>query len=120
MDRRAIRFSSEREPAVVRTHTLPLYSPCGNRAASLLADLDRRTRGNEVEKLDDVAITHANAADRAGLSELRELVRAVDIDVAAHRIHCAPAVLSRLASAEPENPRQDPVPPGEARVQLRR
>src|SRR5262245_44417711 len=42
-------------------------------------DLDRRVGRHQVEQLDDVAVAHADAADRTRLAHLREVGGAVDV-----------------------------------------
>src|SRR5690606_19865829 len=59
-------------------------------------DVDDRAGWHEIEQLDDVPVGHANAPDRARDAEGLGVRGAVDIDVAAHCIDIAEAVLADL------------------------
>src|SRR5690606_23333388 len=85
-------------------------SPCAfSRALKLLVDPHHRTAIDEIEQLDDVAIRHANAADRARHAERLRVRHAVQVDVAPHRIDRPQAILADLGARQPEDTRQDPV-----------
>src|SRR5437762_7284667 len=79
-------------------------------------DFDRRVRYHQIEQLHDVGVVHAHTTDRPRLAHLGGMRRAVDIDVAAHRVDLAEAVAARLAAREPQDAGQDPVRSEERRV----
>src|SRR5437667_3199441 len=83
-------------------------------------DFDRRVRYNQIKQLHDIGVVHADATDRSRLAHLCGMRRAVDIDVAAHRVDLAEPVPSRLAAREPQDAGQDPVAPRIAGMELRR
>src|SRR5467141_1358486 len=83
-------------------------------------DFDRRVRYHQIKQLHDIGVVHADATDRSGLADLCGMRRAVDVDIAAHRVDLAEAVLPRLAAREPQDAGQDPVAPRIARMELRR
>src|SRR5678816_1653698 len=68
------------------------------------ANLNFRIGRDEVEKLDDVLVVHPHTTDRARLAHLGAGRRAVDVDVAAHRIDVAEAVFARFAPGKPQDP----------------
>src|SRR5256886_11998908 len=74
-------------------------------------DFDRRVRYHQIKQLHDIGVVHADATDRSRLAHLGGMRRAVDIDIAAHRVDLAEPLLSPLAAREPQDPGQDPVPP---------
>ena len=61
-------------------------------------DFDRSVGRDEIEELGHVAVAHAHAADRAGLSQLGAVGRAVDVDVAPHGVDVAEAVAAAARS----------------------
>src|SRR2546422_10245279 len=83
-------------------------------------DFDRRVRYHQIEQLHDIGVVHAHTTDRSRLAHLGGMRRAVDIDVAAHRVHLAEPVAARLAAPEPKDAGQDPVAPRVAGMELRR
>src|SRR5690606_42092311 len=82
------------------------------RLSRLLLDHHYRTALDEVEQLDDVAIRHADAADRARHAERLGVGRAVQVDVAPHPVDRPQAILADLGAREPEDARQKPVAAG--------
>src|SRR5690606_563374 len=82
------------------------------RLSRLLLDHHYRTALDEVEQLDDVAIRHADAADRARHAERLGVGRAVQVDVAPHRVDRPQAILADLGAREPADARQNPVAAG--------
>src|SRR6267142_162304 len=87
---------------------------------TLFVDLDRRVRRHQIKQLHDVGVVHAHTTDRSGLAHLGGMRRAVDVDIAAHRVDLAEAVLPRLAAREPQDAGQDPVAARIASMELRR
>src|SRR6185503_7032563 len=83
-------------------------------------NLNLRIGRDEIEELDDVPVVHAHTTDRAGLSHFRAVGRAVDVDVAPHRIDVAEAVFAGLTARKPQDSRQNPVATRILRVELRR
>jgi membrane-bound lytic murein transglycosylase F len=78
----------------------------------LLPDEYPGTGGHPVEQREQVGVAHADAPARAG-DPHRGLVRAaVDVDEAPEGVDLAQAVAAQLEPAEPQDPGQDPVPPG--------
>src|SRR5882672_5869959 len=97
-----------------------IFSSLGEAAGTLCVDFDRRVRRHQIEQLHDVGVVHADTTDRSGLAHLGGMRRAVDIDIAAHRVDLAEAVLPRLAAREPQDAGQDPVAARIASMELRR
>src|SRR5467141_4638231 len=97
-----------------------LCAPDDGLMTTLFVDFDRRVRRHQIKQLHDVGVVHADATDRSGLAHLGGMRRAVDVDIAAHRVDLAEAVLPRLAAREPQDAGQDPVAPRIARMELRR
>src|SRR5436853_3318526 len=64
-------------------------------------DFDRRVRYHQIKQLHDIGVVHAHTTDRSRLAHLGGMRRAVDIDVAAHRVDLAEPSLSPLAAREP-------------------
>src|SRR5437879_1183317 len=62
----------------------------------------------------------ADATDRSRLAHVGGMRRAVDIDIAAHRVGLAEPVAARLAAREPQDAGQDPVAPRIAGMERRR
>src|SRR5437773_2080604 len=83
-------------------------------------DFDRRVRYHQIEQLHDIGVVHAHTTDRSRLAHLGGMRRAVDIDVAAHRVDLSEAVAARFAAREPQDAGQDPVAPRIAGMELRR
>ena len=79
-----------------------------------------RTNGNPIEQFKQIGIAHPDTAFGAGLAERRAIGRAVDINVAAHGIARTEAVVSGLATGQPQDTRQYPVTTGMLRTQFRR
>src|SRR5882762_1917309 len=104
---------------LAKVPSLILSSP-GETAGTLCVDFDRRVRRHQIEQLHDVGVVHAHTTDRSRLAHLGGMRRAVDIDVAAHRVDLAEAVLPRLAAREPQDAGQDPVAARIAGMELRR
>lgn len=57
------------------------------------------SRRNNIEEVDDILATHANAANRARLSHVHRGGAPVEINIAAHGIHCPEPVDARLHAA---------------------
>ena len=72
-------------------------------------DVHRRPRPDQVEEFDDLVVAHAHAADRARPAHRHGVGTAVDVDIAAHGVDVAQSVEARLAPAQPQDARQDPV-----------
>src|SRR5258706_8615794 len=72
---------------------------------------------NELEQFGDVGAAHADAADRSRLAHLGRVVRAVNVNVAAHGVDLAEPVEARLAARQPEDAREDPIASRVARLQ---
>src|SRR5256885_7357272 len=83
-------------------------------------DFDRRVRYHQIKQLRDIGVVHADATDRSRLAHLGGMRRAVDIDIAAHRVDLAEAVAARLAARRPPDAGQDPVAPRVTGMELRR
>ena len=77
-----------------------------------LDDVDGRVGRYPIEKLDDVGVLHAHAADRAGGAHCHRVRAAVQVNVAAHGIDLAEAVLPRFAARQPEDAGEYPVAAG--------
>src|SRR3989449_1765178 len=97
-----------------------LCAPDDGLMTTLFVDLDRRVRRHQIKQLHDVGVVHAHTTDRSRLAHLGGMRRAMDIDVAAHRVDLAEAVAARLAAREPQDAGQDPVAPRIAGLELRR
>src|SRR6185436_10681903 len=95
----------------------PMWAVCSN--GPQIENVDRRAWLDQVEQLDDVAVMHADAADRSGTAHHRRIRAAVDVDIAAHGIHFAQAIEARLTSGQPQDARKNPVAARKARRQLR-
>src|SRR6266851_6130136 len=95
-----------------------LCAPDDGLMTALFVDFDRRVRRHQIKQLHDIGVVHADTTDRSGLAHLGGMRRAVDVDIAAHRVDLAEAVLPRLAAREPQDAGQDPVAPRIARMEL--
>src|SRR3989441_10079657 len=76
-------------------------------------DFDRRVRYHQIKQLHDIGVVHAHTTDRSRLAHLGGMRRAVDIDVAAHRVDLAEAVSARVAGREAPGGGQGPGAPPE-------
>src|SRR5215471_18106489 len=85
---------------------------------ALRRDPHRSSGRDPVEQLDDVVVAHPDATYRPGRAHRDRIGTAVDVDVPAHRVDLAKAVLPRLATGQPQNPRENPVAPGKALAQI--
>ena len=65
-------------------------------------------------------VAHADAADGAGLTHLRCIRAAMNINITSHGIDSAQPVEADLATGKPQNTRQNPVTPWKTGAQLRR
>src|SRR5438445_12540977 len=83
-------------------------------------DFDRRVRYHQIKQLHDIGVVHADATDRSRLAHLGGMRRAVDIDIAAHRVDLAEPILSRLAAREPQACGHGPVAPRITAMERRR
>src|SRR2546430_14623797 len=71
-------------------------------------DFDRRIRYHQIKQLHDIGVVHAHTTDRSRLAHLCGMRRAVDIDVAAHRVDLAEAVSARAPAPGPPGAGPDP------------
>src|SRR2546430_13365290 len=74
-------------------------------------DFDRRVRYHQIEQLHDIGVVHAHTTDRSRLAHLGGMRRAVDIDVAAHRVDLAEAVAARPPARPPPGVGSRPASP---------
>src|SRR5690606_9772955 len=83
-------------------------------------DVDHGADGDAVEQLHDLFVAHSNAADRARHAHRLGIRRAVNVDVAAHRVDLAETIAADLRARQPQDTRQDPVAAGVRRGKLGR
>src|SRR5690606_38165034 len=85
-----------------------------------LVDANRAVQRHARVEFQQIAVAQADAAMGAGHAQRLAIRRAMQIDIAAEGIDLAEPVAPRLAAAQPENAREDPVAPWELRMQLGR
>lgn len=66
---------------------------------SLGLNIDGCSRRNNIEEVDDILATHANAANRARLAHVHRGGAPVEINIAAHGVHRPEPVDARLHAA---------------------
>jgi len=73
---------------------------------------------NMLEQLDDVCVAHPDAAAGAWSAVDEMIGAAMDIDIATKCVHVSQAVEADLQATQPQDPAEDPVPPGKAGSQI--
>src|SRR5690242_17942201 len=73
------------------------------------SDVHHCSYRDELEQLGDVAVRHADTADRSRHTHRLRIRRAMDVNVAAHCIDGAEPIPADFGSGEPQNARQYPV-----------
>ena len=100
----------------------PLYLRLSTSVSSplllTLDDLHRSSCFDEIEKLDNIAVSHTDAANGAGYAHFDAVRAAVNVDVAPHGIDIAEPVETWLTARQPQNAREHPVAARKLRTEI--